>query len=45
MQGYTLKRITLCHIKFGLLFKISNYHICVFISRQCTLRMIVRVII
>ena len=26
MQGCTLKRIMLCQIKFGLLFKISNYH-------------------
>ena len=37
MQGCTLlKRIMLCQIKFGLLFKISNYCSCVFISRQCT---------
>ena len=35
MQGCTLKRIMLCQIKFGLLFKISNYRCCVFISRQC----------
>ena len=35
MQGCTLKRIMLCQIKFGLLFKISNYYSCVFISRQC----------
>ena len=27
----------LCQIKFGLSFKISNYHCCVFISRQCIL--------
>ena len=26
LQGCTLKRIMLCQIKFGLLFKISNYH-------------------
>ena len=25
----------LCQIKFGLLFKISNYRCCIFISRQC----------
>ena len=32
-----MKRIMLCPIKFGLLFKISNYHYCVFVSRQCTI--------
>ena len=36
MQGCTLKRMMLCQIKFGLLFKISNYHSCVLISRQCS---------
>ena len=36
MQGSTLKSIMLCQIKFDLLFKISNYRSCVFISRQCT---------
>ena len=36
MQGCTLKRLMLCQIKCGLLLKISNYHSCVFISRQCS---------
>ena len=35
--GCTLKRIMLCQIKFGLLLKISNFHCCVFISRQCNM--------
>ena len=29
----------LCQIKFRLLSKISNYHFCVFISRECINRM------
>ena len=37
IQGCTLKLVMLCQIKFGLLFKISNYHYCVFISCHCTL--------
>ena len=36
IQNYArMKHMMLCQIKFGLLFKISNYHCCVFISRRC----------
>ena len=45
MQGCTLKRITLCQIKFDLLFKISNHHSCVFISRQCMFIIIVTIVL